>query len=79
MGLEGEMKKEEDEVERKIIHEIVEHLPLVPDKARTRARARARGGGSSAAAPTNPGANECARSRGGGGENGSGVARAWRA
>jgi hypothetical protein len=34
MGLEAEVERAEDEVERKIIHEIVEHLPLVPDKAR---------------------------------------------
>jgi hypothetical protein len=41
MGLEAEVERAEDEVERKIIHEIVEHLPLVPDKARTAARWRA--------------------------------------
>ncbi len=34
MGLEGELKHEEDEVERKLIHEIVKHLPVVPDQAR---------------------------------------------
>ncbi len=38
MGLEGELKHEEDEVERKLIHEIVKHLPVVPDQARTHAK-----------------------------------------
>ena len=36
MGLEAEVKHEEEEIERKIIHEIVEHLPVVPDRVRMR-------------------------------------------
>jgi hypothetical protein len=37
MGLGEEVKKEAEAVEEKLLHDIVEHLPLFPDKARQRA------------------------------------------
>ncbi len=43
MGLGEEVKKEGEELEHKIIKEIVEHLPLVPDKVRPPCNASAVG------------------------------------